>query len=161
MRELIVCTDSKGVIGNRGTAKLLWYFQEELKIFKKLTIGKTLIMGENTYISLPVKTLEKRLIVVLTKNKKTCYNIDGKVETCYSVEEVLSKHRNFIVCGGASIYKQFEKHCNIYYISRLKHNFHGNLYFPIKIKEKDFGSKKRIFMCSDFCTYKYIKKEGV
>ena len=66
MRGILVATSPEGVIGKDNT--IPWYYSEDLKRFKRLTIGKNVIMGRNTYFSLPVKKLPNRKNIVITSN---------------------------------------------------------------------------------------------
>ena len=56
MKGILVATSPEGVIGKDNT--IPWYYSEDLKRFKRLTIGKTVIMGRNTWESLQIKPLQ-------------------------------------------------------------------------------------------------------
>ncbi len=83
--------------------KLIWHIDEDLKYFKEMTIGKTVVMGENTYYSIG-KALPCRDNVVLSFNRK---NIPGVlVLNNYKDVFKLNCDEVFII-GGASIYDTF------------------------------------------------------
>ena len=63
---LIVAAAENGVIGKDG--KLPWHLSEDLKRFKRLTVGKPIIMGRKTWDSLPKKPLPERTNIVLTRD---------------------------------------------------------------------------------------------
>ena len=63
--QLTWAQDKKGGIGKNG--KLPWHISEDLKNFKKLTTGHTIIMGRKTWDSLPVKPLPNRKNIILSK----------------------------------------------------------------------------------------------
>ena len=63
MKGILVATSPENVIGKDNA--IPWYYSEDLKRFKRLTIGKTVIMGRKTWESLPVNPLPDRRIVVI------------------------------------------------------------------------------------------------
>lgn len=104
--NMIVAADLQGCIGKEN--KLCWHLPDDLKRFKELTLGKTIIMGRNTFESLP-KTLPGRISVVITSNKD--YVAPDGVYVVYSIEEAinLAKTRlnnDVFIIGGAKIYNQ-------------------------------------------------------
>lgn len=126
--SIIVAIAENHAIGKDN--KLLWHLSDDLKRFKKLTSGKYVIMGKNTFYSLPKRPLPGRTNIVIT-------DIEGEtIEGCtmaYSIEQAISKMNpngeNFII-GGASIYRQFLNHCNKLYITRVHQEFEGDTFFP-------------------------------
>ena len=79
----IVAISANGVIGKDGD--LPWHYSEDLKRFKQLTLDSTIIMGRNTWDSLPRKPLPKRRNIVITRR-----GVEG-VENYSSIEEALEK----------------------------------------------------------------------
>jgi len=126
--SIIVAVAKNNAIGKDN--KLLWHLSEDLKRFKQLTSGHYIIMGKNTYFSLPRRPLPNRTHVVLT-------DIAGEqVDECvmaYSVQEAMEKmdpqNENFII-GGASIYRQFLQHANKLYITWVEEEFDADTFFP-------------------------------
>ena len=82
MISIIVAVSDDWGIGMNN--ELLWHIPEDLKRFKKLTMGKTIIMGKRTWESLPRRPLPGRKNIVLTDIPDEC--IDGSV-TAYSIED--------------------------------------------------------------------------
>ncbi len=85
--------------------KLLYWLPNDLKRFKALTTGHTIIMGHNTFLSLPKGALPNRRNVVLSRSVK---EIPG-CEVFPSLEEALSSCRpdeQVYIIGGASVYQQ-------------------------------------------------------
>lgn len=126
--SMIVAVAKNNAIGKDN--KLLWHLSEDLKRFKQLTTGHYIIMGKNTYYSLPRRPLPNRTHVVLTDVA------EEQVDDCvmaYSIEEAIEKmdpqNENFII-GGASIYKQFLKHANKLYITWVDEEFEADTFFP-------------------------------
>ena len=101
-----------GAIGKNGELgkdnKLIWYIPDDLKFFKENTINHTIVMGYNTFISLP-KLLVNRKHIVLTR--KTDLNLPSEVTVFHDKESVLKYARTYnddiFIIGGASIYKEF------------------------------------------------------
>ena len=87
--------------------KLIWYIPDDLKFFKDTTINHSIVMGYNTFMSLP-KLLEKRKHIVLTTKNIT---FPEGVEVFRDKESVLDYIKKIdddvYIIGGASIYKQF------------------------------------------------------
>jgi dihydrofolate reductase len=133
--SIIVAVAENHAIGKNN--KLLWHISEDMKRFKKITAGHSVIMGKKTYESLPVKPLPKRKNIVIT-------DIPGEtIEGCemaYSINDALTKldedKENFVI-GGASIYKQFFSLADKLYITRVHATFDADTYFP-EINEKQW-----------------------
>ncbi|MBE0652179.1 MAG: dihydrofolate reductase [Bacteroidales bacterium] len=127
--SIIVAVAKNNAIGKDN--KLLWHLSEDLKRFKKLTTGHYIVMGKNTYYSLPNRPLPNRTHIILTDIPGE--EIDGCV-MAYSIEEAISKmhptEENFII-GGASIYKQFLPHANKLYITWVHEEFDADTFFPV------------------------------
>ena len=128
MISIIVAIAEKMAIGKNND--LLWHLPEDLKRFKKLTTGHTVIMGENTFESLPIKPLPNRSNIIIShiEGKKfegclTVYSIESALENCPDNEECF-------VIGGASVYKQFLEHSDKLYITRINKEIEGDTFFP-------------------------------
>jgi len=126
--SIIVAVGKNYEIGKDN--QLLWHISNDLKHFKSITTGKPVIMGENTWYSLPIKPLPKRRNIVLTKN------IDLKIENvelAFSIDEVLKLTKNeeeVFVIGGAMVYKQFIEIAQKLYITHVFKNFEADTWFP-------------------------------
>lgn len=101
-------------IGYQG--KLLFNIPEDLARFKKVTMGFPIIMGENTWLSLPKKPLPGRRNIVLGKGEH-----EG-AETAHSIEETLELVKNeeeVFVIGGGMVYQQFLPLASKLYITEI------------------------------------------
>ena len=110
--------------------KLLWNISEDMKRFKRLTTGNTVIMGKKTWESLPRKPLHGRKNIVLTDDPREC--IDCSV-TAYSIEDALGKSENgkeIFVIGGESVYRQFMPIADRLYITHVHSKAPADVYFP-------------------------------
>lgn len=110
--------------------RLLWHIPADLKRFKRITSGHTVIMGKNTFHSLPGGPLKNRRNIVISDNTKDQF--EG-CETVYSVEEALrscDKHRENFVIGGASVYRQFLPYASKLYLTRVDKSSEADTFFP-------------------------------
>lgn len=100
--------------------KIPWHIPSDLKRFKHITEGSTVLMGRKTYESLPYKKLPNRKIIVLTRNPEYAV-VDNSnhivLPSIDSLTELRGMQENLFVAGGASIYEQFFKQ------PKLKPNF--------------------------------------
>ena len=85
MLSIIVAVDKNNAIGNEN--KLLFKLPKDLKRFKEITTGHTIIMGRKTYESLP-NILPNRHHIIITRNKSFKVD-DDRVTVAYSVDEIL------------------------------------------------------------------------
>ena len=101
---MIVCTDINGGIGDLD-GNLLFKLPKDLKHFKSVTSGKTVVMGRKTWDSLPNKPLQKRKNYVLSND--LTFQPEG-AKLIRSIQDVveMSKSRDVFVIGGQSIYEQ-------------------------------------------------------
>jgi dihydrofolate reductase len=127
MISLILAMDKNRLIGKNND--LPWHLPADLKYFKEVTSGHTVIMGRKTFESIG-KPLPNRTNVILTTRA------DFQPEGClvfHSVEQALSaidKEEEAFVIGGAEIYKQFIPLADKIYITVIDHPFEGDAYFP-------------------------------
>lgn len=128
MISIIVAVAENNAIGKDN--QLLWHIPDDLKRFKRLTTGHTVIMGKNTWESLPMHPLPNRRNIVITDNihdhfegAKKVTSIQGAIELCRPDEE------NFVM-GGASIYQQFLPLTDRLYLTKVHKAFEGDTFFP-------------------------------
>src|SRR5688572_17813376 len=125
--KMIVAMTRQRVIGQPGA--LPWYIPDDLKRFKKITQGHTVIMGRNTFESIG-RPLPNRNNIVLSFARE---EIPG-VEVCVSIEEALARAKAYgaeiFVIGGASIYEQMLPLTDVLYVSHVKKDYPGTIYFP-------------------------------
>lgn len=129
MLTIIAAVAKNNAIGKDN--KLLWYLPEDLKRFKEITTGHTIIMGRKTFQSLP-KILPDRHHIVITRNKKFSVE-DNRVTVINSIEELLAllkKDEEYFVIGGADIYNQLLPYAEKMYVTILNDEFDGDVFFP-------------------------------
>ena len=136
MLSIIVAISENNVIGKDN--KLLWHLPEDLKKFKELTTGHTIIMGRKTFESLG-GILPDRMHIILTRDIN--YNIDSEyVKVVHDINEldnyINDEKENFVI-GGAIVYNQLMKKAQKIYMTKINEKFEGDAYFP-KIDEDEW-----------------------
>lgn len=126
--SIIAVIDENNAIGKDN--KLLWHLPGDLKRFKKLTSGHTVIMGRNTFLSLPKGALPNRTNIVITdipgEEFPGCimsHSIEDAIDKCQDKDEC------FII-GGGMIYQQFLPHASKLYITLVHAFAAADTYFP-------------------------------
>jgi len=149
--SIIVAIASNGAIGKDN--RLLFHLPEDLKYFKKITSGHSVIMGKNTWDSLPIKPLPGRTNIVLNREMNL---VCDKCTVIPSVEKVtefckdLNDPECFII-GGGEVYRTFLPLSQRLYITRVEKAFDADTFFPeIKKDEWELSSS----------TENYSEKEG-
>lgn len=136
MISIIAAISENNVIGREN--KLIWHLPEDLKRFKELTTGHTIIMGRKTFESLG-KILPNRKHVILTRD--TSYFVkDENVEIIHDIAEIEKYSKEAEECfviGGAIIYRQLIDKADKMYITKINQKFEGDAYFPI-IKQEEW-----------------------
>jgi len=159
-RELtiIAAVSINNVIGNKN--KLIWNLPNDLKRFKKLTTGHSVIMGRKTFDSLP-NPLPNRDNIVITRN--TDYS-NSDVKVCSSIEDAINLTKTdtqpFII-GGGEIYSQTINLADKIELTRVYKKFDGDAYFPEipldifeLINEERYNSNAQNEFDYSFLTYK-------
>ena len=123
----IVAMTPERVIGKDGT--LPWHLPEDLKFFKKQTIGHPIVMGRKTFESIG-KPLPNRQNFVLTNDP--AWHHDG-VKAIHHPKELNEYHlidQQVFVIGGAEIYKFFMPILNHIIITHIPQSHEGDTFFP-------------------------------
>lgn len=118
--------------------QLIWHLKDDLKFFKEKTMGHAIVMGYQTFCSLP-KQLPGRKHIVLTH--KTI-SFPEEVIVCHSLSELKAylqeQDKPCYIIGGASIYEQMIADCDRMYLTRIEASDpEADAYFP-KWNEDDF-----------------------
>jgi dihydrofolate reductase len=126
--SIIVALAKNNGIGKNN--KLLCHIPGDLPRFKKITSGHTVIMGKNTFLSLPGGALRNRRNIVISD--KPGDHFEG-CTTVYSIHEAIdicdNNKENFII-GGASIYRQFLPFATKLYLTLMDKDFDADTFFP-------------------------------
>ena len=148
MLSIIVAVANNNVIG--GNNKLLWHIPEDLKRFKEITSGHTIIMGRKTFESLP-GVLPNRHHIVVTRDKS--FNIiHSNVEVINNLDIVINKFTNSpemaYIIGGGDIYSQLIHSVDKIFLTKMFSNFDGDTTFPqINYVEFNVDNESEIFVC--------------
>ncbi|MDR1973752.1 MAG: dihydrofolate reductase [Bacteroidales bacterium] len=123
--NIIVAISQNGVIGNGGD--LLWHLSDDLKRFKQITSGCTVVMGRRTWESLPIKPLPDRRNIVLSRT-----GLEAKgAEVVHSIDTLkFHPSEKIFIIGGGEIYRQFLPYAKTLYITRVFKDFDGDTMFP-------------------------------
>ena len=136
MISIIVAIAENYAIGKKGD--LLCHLPADLKHFKEITSGSTVLMGERTFFSLPKHPLPNRRNIVLTDVAGKTF--DG-AEAVYSLDELVAKispEEEAFVIGGGMVYRQMMPKADKLYITHIHHSWEdADTFFP-EIKETEW-----------------------
>jgi len=125
--SIVVAVAENNAIGKEN--KLLWHLPADLRHFKEVTTGHTIIMGRKTYDSVGKPLPNRRNIVITRKNG---LEIPG-VEVVHTLEEALAlcdEHEEVFIGGGAEIYKMAMSMTDKIYLTVVKGIFDADTFFP-------------------------------
>ncbi len=162
MISIIVAIAENYAIGKQGG--LLCHLPEDLKHFKAITSGSTVIMGERTFYSLPKHPLPNRRNIVITDQAGKTF--DG-AESAYSIDEAVQlvrKDEEAFIIGGGMVYRQFMPIADKLYITHIHHSWEdADTFFPTiesdtwqKISEEPHTADKNNPF--DYTFTEYIRK---
>ena len=134
----VVAMARNRVIGKDN--RLPWHFSSDLKHFKQLTIGSTVLMGRKTFESIG-KPLPGRQNFVVSRTKTTPHlyppplvvgGIEGGLKFFTSIEDALKNiaTKNCYIIGGANLFKRTIDRVDGIYMTRIDEDFEGDTYFP-------------------------------
>ncbi len=127
---LIAAIADNGVIGSHNS--LPWYIPEDLKRFKKLTDGKTVVMGKKTFDSIMTrlgKPLPNRVNVVLSRQDNL--NLPEGVRVIHDAKDVENiKAEEIMIIGGGQVYQVFIDHADKLHITHVHQKPEGDIVFP-------------------------------
>lgn len=151
--EAIVCVSENWGIGLDGD--LLFHISADLKRFKALTVGKTVILGSRTLKTFPNgKPLPERRSIVLTRSEMP---IDG-AELAHSRQDAIDlAGRDAIVIGGASIYTLLLPYCERVRVTKVFAAPEADSYFPNLDNHPDWRvESKSAVMAENGLKFQYI-----
>lgn len=128
MISLIWAMDENRVIGKDN--QLPWHLPEDLKFFKRMTMGHPIAMGRKTHESIG-RILPGRENIIITRNRD--YRCDG-CTVMYSVEELnevaRQSNEEIFIIGGAEIFQKVLPLADRLYLTMIHHSFSGDTFFP-------------------------------
>lgn len=136
MLSIIVAIAENYAIGKKGD--LLCHLPNDLKHFKEITGGSTVIMGERTFFSLPKHPLPNRRNIVLTDQAGKTFEGAEAVYSIAEAQSVVREDEEAFIIGGGMVYRQFMPIADKLYITHIHHSWEdADTFFPI-IEEKDW-----------------------
>lgn len=136
---LVVAVAENGVIGYRG--KLPWKVKADLRLFRRITMGKPVVMGRRTYDSIG-KPLDGRVNIVVTRNRELA--AEG-VEVAYSLSEAIRLAEaaarrlgasEVCIIGGSEIFDETLPRAERLHVTHVRAQPEGDVYFPPLDKEQ-------------------------
>ena len=127
--SIIVAMAENRAIGRNGD--LIWHNSRDLRQFKKITSGHTVIMGYKTYLSLPnQKALPNRRNIILTTRLDEAPKGFEVADSIKKALEMVKDEEEVFVIGGGMVYEQFLPFANRLYLTRLNKEFEADTFFP-------------------------------
>lgn len=127
--SIIVAIDEKNAIGKDN--QLLCHLPNDLKYFKSITQGHTVIMGKNTYESLPNGALPNRRNIVLSRNKNLQFDRCEMVSSLEDAITICKDESEIFIIGGAMVYDKAIELADKLYITNIHHTFKDtDAFFP-------------------------------
>lgn len=130
MISMIVAVAANGVIGVDN--KLPWHLSEDLKYFKRVTMGKPIVMGRKTFESIG-KPLPGRPNIVVTRNAGWTAegaHVARSLEEGLALAKKLAEGGEVMVIGGAEIFNAAAPLAQRLYYTEVKRNYRGDAFFP-------------------------------
>ncbi|HAU60102.1 MAG TPA: hypothetical protein DCW45_07045 [Opitutae bacterium] len=151
--KAIVAVSQNGVIGKNGD--LPWRLAEDLKWFKKITMGHVVLMGRKTWDSLPFPLPgRKNWVISRSLEKKEGMQVFGSIE---EAEKNLRPEEQIFVIGGGEIYAQTIVKCREIYVTEVLQSVKdGDAFFPSI--EEDFKVEEILDENEAFILRRWIRK---
>jgi dihydrofolate reductase len=165
--ETILAVDNKNGLSKKN--KIPWYSEKDHKFFYEKTINNVVIMGKNTYFSLPerIRPLKKRLNIVLTSqpnlyiedtytnneviftNNENIYKaIQNNKEKFKSAYPFLSNNFKIYIIGGKQLYEKFIPLCQTVFVSQMNKDYSCDLFldydFDKEFKEVQYDENDEV-----------------
>ncbi len=155
--ELIAAIGKNNELGANN--ELIWRIKEDMKAFKSITMGKTMVMGRKTYESMP-KNLEGRKYLVLTNSNIVYPNAGTINDKDRFLRNIENSDEDYIIVGGAQIYNLFINDVNVMYLTKIDAEYKlADAYFP-KFNENEFDNTLLMEGNNgvNFKQYKYVRR---
>lgn len=126
---LVAALDRHRVIGRNGT--MPWHLPDDLRHFRRLTVGHSVVMGRRTFAALGHRPLPERHNIVLTRDP--AYEAPVGVDVVHdraSAWQVAAADQELMVIGGAEVYSAFWDVATRLYLTRIEAAFEGDTFFP-------------------------------
>ncbi len=125
----LIAAMSKGrVIGYQN--KLPWQLPQELQYFRQMTLGKPIIMGHKTFLSMGSRPLPKRQNILLSRDPSVVYDHVQVVRSLEEALQVAEPAEEIMVIGGSQIYALCLPRVMRLYLSFIEGEYQGDTFFP-------------------------------
>lgn len=146
--NLIACVSKNWCLGKDN--KLLFNIKEDLKQFKEKTLNKVVVMGYNTYKSIPNNYLPDRVNIVLTHS----HIEDDKIVQVHNIDELFKElysrgTDNVFIIGGATLYNKLIKYCDTAYITYVNKEVEGDVYLNNLDNDKNWAKNGVSYLTDD------------
>ncbi|MEG2014128.1 MAG: dihydrofolate reductase [Clostridia bacterium] len=160
--KLIVAVDNKWGIGKDN--KLLFHLKKDMAFFTETTLHKVVVMGANTFLSLPHGALKDRINIVLD-DTGTPHEGTFVVKDIEELFDKLTEYENddIFVIGGASVYTALLPYCNTALVTKVHADGEASIFIPNldKLPEWDIIEKSEVILDGEyeieFCHYSNIE----
>ncbi|MGN1296938.1 MAG: dihydrofolate reductase [Clostridia bacterium] len=162
MLSIVVAKAKNNIIGKDN--KIIWNLPEDLKRFKELTTGHTIIMGRKTFESLG-EVLPNRKHIIFSQNPDFKVK-DENVEVVHSllqIQDLIEGKEETFIIGGAMIYNFLMPYVKKMYVTEIDQEFEGDSFFP-KINEdtwKEVNREKGIKDEKNNLDYEFVIYERI
>ena len=158
MLSIIVAAANNGAIGKDN--QLLWHLPEDLKYFKRITMGKPIIMGRKTFESIG-RALPGRLNIVVTRQTdwqhegvRAVNNIDEAMHMA-DAQAYIDGVDEVMMIGGAQLYEAALPIASRVYLTRVDATIEGDAFFPELDQQQWYEISRESFAASDANPYDY------
>jgi dihydrofolate reductase len=121
---------------------LLFHLSNDLKRFKQITLGKPVIMGRNTFLSLPNGPLKNRRNIVISDIPNDHFDGCEMTSTIEGAIELVKNEDEAFIIGGGMIYRQFYPVAGKLYLTLVHQPFDADVFFP-EINYNDWDEESR------------------
>lgn len=137
--DTIVAVDAEWGIGRDND--MLFSIPDDMKFFRKTTLGAVVISGKNTLFSFPgSKPLPKRrnIIISRTLEENEGYEVVRDIESLFALLKEVKDEKIFVI-GGAEVYAELLPYCEKAYVTKMHKDFKGAKFFPNLDREADWS----------------------
>ncbi|KAA0965875.1 dihydrofolate reductase [Sporosarcina sp. ANT_H38] len=157
MISLLVAHGPDRVIGLNN--ELPWHIPEDLAYFKKMSMGKAMVMGRKTFESIG-RPLPGRLSIIVTRNE--AYTAEGAV-VVHTLKEAVIKAEEYskevMIIGGAEIFRETLGIADRLYITYIQKEYEGDTFFPSYGPEWELVSTSEDHFTEDEIPYSFLVYE--
>lgn len=150
----IAAMSENRVIGSGN--RIPWHLPEDFRWFKKMTVGKVLLLGRKTFESIG-KPLPNRRTIVLTRHPERISGAEA-ISDLGQLDQVVGNAPEVMIGGGAEVYRQTLDRCSEIYLTRVKRTIEGDAFFPPF--EDQFELVEQVADNPEFTIFHYRRKAG-